>query len=204
MLRRNLWIVVSLSIVANVAKANDEKMPKLPPRLAVVGRLDEQNGKVILAGVIVQLVPEVREGKNGVRRNVVTPVYETYTDTIALKDTKVFDAAGKAVTNEDVFKRAKAGAVVVISADERDVDPIFLNVLDKNTLVFVSPPRIAPIREGQFVDPAPALGVTTYSPPGGATVLVPVQAPAPAADVYGPAPVPVPAINIESAPVIPQ
>jgi len=71
-------------------------------------------------------------------RTIYTPVYEEQARSIEVRSAEVFEAGGTKLKSDDVLKRVTAGTVVVMSADGKKVDPAYLRLLAKDTLVIVS------------------------------------------------------------------
>jgi hypothetical protein len=57
----------------------------------------------------------------------------------SLKDGEVFDAEGKKLNADAAKKRLAAGDTVLVSTSRSKVDPAYLRVVKKETLVFVHP-----------------------------------------------------------------
>jgi len=55
----------------------------------------------------------------------------------APEDLKITDAAGKRLTAQEFRKRVTEGTVVVVSSNAANVDPAYLRVLSKDTIVLV-------------------------------------------------------------------
>lgn len=103
-----------------------------------------------------------------VEREITTNRYVSV-ELADLKDIKVYSADGKEVPVKDAVKKVNDGGVVVVSADGKKVDPIYLKLLKEDVLVFVSPelvpqggygypmPGVRPGRPGVMPLPAPAL-----------------------------------------------
>jgi hypothetical protein len=140
--------VLSLVIASTTAVAQEKpKTPTgLPPTFATVIALDKPQAVLDLAEVTVSMVPEERvklvtkDGKAvEVRYTVYRPVAEQHIRKLELKSAEVFDARGKKLGSEEVWKRLAVGATVLVSTDGRAVDPAYLGVLAQDALVFVSP-----------------------------------------------------------------
>ena len=94
-----------------------------------------------------------REKENGTDRDVTKPVYETQSVSYQTGLGEVYDSEGKKLTDEDIWKRAKVGAVVLVSANGSKVDSAYLEAIAKETLVFVLPRYVG----------APAAGLRGYT-----------------------------------------
>lgn len=59
------------------------------------------------------------------------------------KSIQARDAKGKPITAEDILRRVKPGTVVLVSADDQRVDPVFLSEMKDDTLILsgVIPPK---------------------------------------------------------------
>jgi hypothetical protein len=162
MVRTKLLVVLSLVIAATMATAQEKpKTPTgLPPTFATVVVLDKPQAVIDLAEVTVRMVPEERvklvtkDGKaEEVKYTVLRPVAEQHIRRLELKSAEVFDARGKKLGSEEVWKRLAVGATVLVSADGQSVDPAYLGVLAQDALVFVSPQYAA--RLGGSAPPPP-------------------------------------------------
>jgi hypothetical protein len=73
-----------------------------------------------------------------------------------LEEVQVYDTRGKAVSPKKLPGLLKGETFVLVSADGKPVDPLYLRLVKEGTLVFVlpAPPTPPP------VPPAPAPGVT--------------------------------------------
>jgi hypothetical protein len=137
-------VVVLLLIVATGVMADDKpKLPSVPPRLVIVGKLDRQNAQIELWSHTVRFVWESaaakKQDETGEGTRIRKSVYETQAWTLALKSAEAFDAQGKKVNPDEVWRRIAVGSVVAIAADDRPVDALYLSALAKDMLVFVSP-----------------------------------------------------------------
>jgi hypothetical protein len=105
------------------------RMPAgVPPHLVTVGSIDLQKGEIGLQNRTVRFVWEPNR----------KAVYEERGWTLTVESAEAFDANGKKLKREELWKRIAVGAVVALSADAQEVDPAFLEALAKDTLVFVS------------------------------------------------------------------
>src|SRR5262245_16064152 len=58
---------------------------------------------------------------------------------VRFTDVELFDAAGKEITEKEFRKRVRVGSVVLVSADQKRVDPAYLRVVREDTVVVVGP-----------------------------------------------------------------
>ena len=148
MIRTKLLVVLTLIVAATTAAAQEKvEIPTgLPPTFATVIATNKPQAVLELGDITVRMVPEERvqqvekDGKiEDVKYTVYRPVYEQHIRKIELKSAEVFDARGKKLKSEEVWKRLATGAIVLVSADGKSVDPAYLGVLAADTLVIVSP-----------------------------------------------------------------
>lgn len=146
---RSILPAVVLCGIAVHSLAADEaaQMPLgAPPRLVTVARLDPQQGEIDLRSTRVRFVwetaPQKAEPDQPAQRapeTVRKRIYETDSWRLSLSTAEAYDTQGTKLADEEVWKRIKVGAAVAISADAEQVDPVYLAVLAKDTVVFVSP-----------------------------------------------------------------
>jgi hypothetical protein len=86
-----------------------------------------------------------------------------------VKDLKITTADGKKVEVTDALKQLKDGAVVVVSADGKPVNPNFLKVFKDDVLVLSSPELTGPAgvigRPGGPIRPVPPVGIQPLPAP---------------------------------------
>jgi hypothetical protein len=149
MQRFKLLVAVCLVIASGTAIAQEgpETMPGVPPNFVIVSDINQQQGELVLTGVMTLFVAEQRlrqvETNGRVEEIVETirkPAFESRTEKVALDTTDVYEAGGKKLDRETVLKRAAVGTVAVASADGKKVDAVYLKAIAKDTLVIVSPP----------------------------------------------------------------
>jgi hypothetical protein len=148
MRRAKLLVVVSLAVASGTAMAQERArtVPGVPPRFVIVSDINQQQGELVLTGVTMLFVAEQRlkqverDGKvEEIVETIRKPVFESRSETVALDSTDVYEADGKKLSLESVWKRAVVGTAAVVSADGKKVDPVYLKALAKDTLVFVTP-----------------------------------------------------------------
>jgi hypothetical protein len=153
MVRLGLVVAVSMSILASTAIAQEKpKVPTGPPPVfRTVTSIDKAMSELELAEIQTKFVAETvneevkKEGKVELRSKAIfKPVYVQVRTKLALASAEVFDAAGKKLSREDVPKRLTAGATVLVSADGKKVDTVYLSVITADTLVLVSPEYVKP------------------------------------------------------------
>jgi hypothetical protein len=111
----------------------------------------------------VSNVPNQDDKAPPVKKRVYKPVYEQHSEQIVVSDdrrrvdnppmpaaSQVFEAEGKKLSSDEVWKRVVSGRVVLVSGDGKEVDTAYRSTLAKDTLIFVSPPQLLGGPEGEF------------------------------------------------------
>jgi len=164
MVRTKLLVVLSLAIAASTAAAQEKPkmLTSVSPRFVTVFEINQRQGVLDLVSVTVRFAAKTvkmdvkKDGKlQTVTKTVYEPVYEKHIGRLALKSAEVFDAGGKKLSSEDVWKRVAVGATVLVSADGNKVDSVYLSALAKDTLVFVSPQYVLPTAPTAVAPPGP-------------------------------------------------
>ena len=149
--RLKFVFALSLTLVTSIAIAEEKPnaAPIVPPRFVTVHQIDKPYGTIALTAVTLRFVaraPAKEKETGGLNGPKVKPVYETRVLLYEPGFGEVFDAEGKKLTDEDIWKRVKVGAIVLVSADGSKVHPEYLETIAKETLVFVLPQHVvAPI-----------------------------------------------------------
>lgn len=140
------WTVIltGLLLAAPVWADDDVKTPSsAPPRFATVMSFDKERQEVILGYVSMHFVLDARmeareEGgkKVEVEVPVMKSVYEMRPNKFVLRRGAVYDTAGKKVEADALWKRLSVGASVLVSIEGKPVDPSYLSIVKKETLVF--------------------------------------------------------------------
>src|SRR5262249_57340593 len=95
--------------------------------------------------VFVEREFDLGGGKKQVQRfQVPETVREIRQVRVVVKDAQISTAAGQRLEGNELWKRVKPGDVVVVSADGGMIDPAFLRVLTRDTLVIVTPRQPGP------------------------------------------------------------
>jgi RNA polymerase sigma factor (sigma-70 family) len=106
--------------------------PSPPPVFMVVARADNVKGEIVFLERVYKIV-------NG------QTVAEEYKTEFTIADCRVITPNGKQLRNDDLWKRLKNGAVVVVSTDGKTPAQPFLRALNAETLVIIpAPPKIVP------------------------------------------------------------
>jgi hypothetical protein len=93
----------------------------------------------------VRTVQEVVGGKTVTRQVAVTvPIMMERVQKVKAKDLQVSTAGGKKVDVKKLPNFLKKKTCVLISSDGKKVDPAYLEIIKKDTLVLVIPPAIKP------------------------------------------------------------
>ena len=139
-----LWLGFSVTATAQQEEM-ESKRP--PPEFVTVVAMDEEQAVLNLEYTVTIGLKKVRLQSdyvvNGEARTVEIivpkPIQKRRILKLKLKYAEVFDGRGKKLKTEEIWKRLAVGACVVIPVDGKAVDPVYLRVLAKDTLVIVSP-----------------------------------------------------------------
>ena len=145
MVRTNVWAVLALGIAATTAAAQEKtKISKgPPPEIVTVVAMDEEQGVLDLEYVGVVEMEKVRVKNTYTKRvkhkdtvlatrsgrwrpSIDKPIYKPRVLKLKLKYTEVFNASGKKLAGEQVWKRLAVGSTVVIPVDGKPVDSDYL------------------------------------------------------------------------------
>jgi len=114
------------------------------PRLSA-GHSDGEN--LFLVDIVTVFVPfQVKVMvKNGdtIRERVVTeyrPVFKMRTSRYALREVKAYGTDGRLIDARNLPERLAKQIPVLVSADGRPADPLYLQAIKDNTLILVLPP----------------------------------------------------------------
>ncbi len=158
-----LFAVVLASAVA--APAPPEPPPKLPQGPPPATVLASVTGDGEFEITQPRLVPYVEKRERTVtvdgrpvRQEYSVTAYRTVPETRRIKGegAKVYTADGKEVDPKDVPDKLKKPTVVLLSADEKKVDPFYLKVVKPDTLVIVAPAPPATLPSSAPPAPLPA------------------------------------------------
>jgi hypothetical protein len=142
--RANMIVGLLVASAAAVGTAQDKPgLPaEAPPRIASIVAL---NGEVIVyRDFQYMLFTPKRAGP--VKPNELVPANPSPGTMFAcavefpLKDGRVYDAEGKKLDIEAVKKRIAVGDTVLVTTSGKMVDPAYLKVVKKDTLILVQPP----------------------------------------------------------------
>jgi hypothetical protein len=146
--RLKFVFALSVTLVTTIAIAEEKPnaAPIVPPRFVTVWDLDKSNGKIALTTVTVRFVVRApakeKEADRELNGPKVKPVYETRVESYEPGVGEVFDTQGKKLTDEDIWKKVKVGAIALVSGDGNKVHPVYLEMIAKETLIFVLPQRV--------------------------------------------------------------
>jgi hypothetical protein len=145
-------VLLPLALLAAVPAAPAPKggeAPKGPPPEIRIVKMNDKGDLVSEITVMtsrVEIVERtVEELVNGMKvqrkvaQAVPVMVHERRQVVYPSKGVKAFTADGKAVALRDLAKRLAGPTPVVVSADDRPVDPAYLRLFNKDALVFVLP-----------------------------------------------------------------
>jgi hypothetical protein len=118
-----------------------------PPLVVQIGSFDKDKGVVALWVAKRIKVPyrvRVKEEISGKIQDVERELYKETTEVsypkFKMADLRVFDGEGKPLRHSEVWPRLKRGASALLATDFDAVDPAFLAIVKKESLIFV--PRI--------------------------------------------------------------
>jgi hypothetical protein len=124
---RALLAVVSASCVATAAWADDPSAaPKgPPPRFMTVGKIEPD--KCLFTCHYMNEIHRI-----GV-------VHEPREMVVFLAKARIASAGGEPIATSDLWKRLKPGQTVLLAADGRNIDPAYLTIVRKDTVVIIIP-----------------------------------------------------------------
>ena len=144
---RQLFSAALLLVLGGAAWAEDKpKLPKGPPPFQALARATLNKGVIefrLTVPYLVQVFQETKtvvEGKEVIKTTVVAKLV-TREDArqVKEKELQAFDATGKKVSAKALLKRLKKPGAVLVSADGAKVDPFYLEIIKKDTLVLILP-----------------------------------------------------------------
>jgi hypothetical protein len=150
------FLLAAAALLASLQAALAQDKPKPPagpsPLLIVISNADKAAGKITYQNMVyVTVAKEVEDtvvvdGKQVKVKRVVYETVPTMTEAaIAVKMGMALDTGGKALDEDTVWKALTRGAVVVVSQDGKMVEPAYLSVFKKETVVLVPPlPKLVP------------------------------------------------------------
>jgi hypothetical protein len=142
-----LALTAGLLVGAGRGKDEEPELPKGPPPIQTVARMDRSGNLVIRTVVPVTAYRQVQRTRLVNQGGKQVPVTETVTVAVVtqlvrqLKSPKfqVFEAGGKKGDPKDLARRLKKWTPVLLSADGKKVDPFYLQVIKDETLVVLLP-----------------------------------------------------------------
>ena len=106
--------------------------------LAVLSPVSAQE-KVAAEGPRPHFFIVIEVNKDGLVIKQVGPTKGEFSSTMeykpAFKEIDAFDPKGKKLTADEVVKRIKPGSVVLVSVDEKPVDPAYLSIVKDDTVI---------------------------------------------------------------------
>ena len=116
------------------------------PKFGIVRNINKELGEVTLAHfqTVFEVVTEkaIVNGRE-VTRNVTRQVPLTVEKRFSVEKGTVVDPTGKKIPAEEVWKRLKVGATVLVA--DRQPDPLYLRVVQPDTLIFIIPSVPGPL-----------------------------------------------------------
>lgn len=148
-----IWIAIVVSVVfaLNVQGQNPPLSPA--PVLKLVKAVEKEKGQIIFQETVTRTVPVQVQEVAIVNGQQVTRVVTKYTyvqeqrlQSINVSNSRVITPDGKQLPIDEVWRRVKANSVVAVSGDGNTPAAAFLNALNPETLIVISPqvPNIAP------------------------------------------------------------
>jgi len=121
-----LIVVITLTGFSSASARDEVSLPGDPPEFFIVTAVNKD-------GLVIQ-----RRPPSSKLVDVPNIVYKP-----AFKTLRATDAKGKKLTADDVTQRVKPGSVVLVSPDDRPIEPVFLTVLKDETLILLDiiPPK---------------------------------------------------------------
>ncbi len=153
--------VLAAALMAAPAPEQKPKAPEGPaPEFATVTDTDQKEGTCTLCqirNVPVEVEETIHRSVNGmdVVEKVLVTTYVPVTRVIRIKvvGSQITDGEGKAVPEEDAWKRLTPNTTIVLSRNGATVDPAYLRLLKKETIV-IAPggPGLKPPTDGKIPD----------------------------------------------------
>jgi hypothetical protein len=153
-MRRILFMSVALLLLPVVAAAADAPptFPKgPPPQFVLLAGASKDKGALVVQ--VAESVPVTKTvavteivGGQAVTRQVAFTDYQTVTkqEEWSLKSFRVLDAQGKEIEGDEVWKRLKAGDMVLRQAGPEPIDPAYLKMFAKETVILAPKPMKEP------------------------------------------------------------
>jgi hypothetical protein len=135
------------TLVIQTANAENEiAMPKgPPPRFLILMKVDEKNATFTAsaAGGVAQ--HEILQFPDGSTREVGVSGYIRISYWAPRDKISWFDGEGNTLESTEVWKTVKPGAIVVLSANGKPIDPLYLRLLKKDAYVMIVPAKLLPL-----------------------------------------------------------
>lgn len=151
--------LIGLLLLSSVAGA--QPGPSVAPVFKVVAKTDKNKGVITFRETEMKFVPQQRavvEIVNGLKvvKNVTdsVPVFVESYSTMNAGESRFITADGKQVPIDEVWKRATANTVVVVSNDGNTPPQAYLRALSADTIIIIPPlARQAPVPAPKVVEP---------------------------------------------------
>jgi|WetSurMetagenome_2_1015567.scaffolds.fasta_scaffold816198_1 hypothetical protein len=123
------------------ALADDGDLPRaVAPRLAVVQKVSEDSNTIVCAWSVskptLETITREKDGREVTEVRVAFVSHVT-SEPYSLAKASFHDAEGSPVSREAFLSGVRPGAMIVISGDERPVDPAYLKMLKSDVLILV-------------------------------------------------------------------
>lgn len=144
-----LWLLSGLAVVAAPLPADTPRtVSGPPPRIVLIQKVDK--AEMLVTTCEFETVPVTKEktiqtnvGGRVVEEKIYYVEYAQLRKEIPfqMKGVMVYDTEGKVVGPDTYWQRLKVGAVVLLSADNKKVDPAYLKFARPETLILVPSPE---------------------------------------------------------------
>jgi hypothetical protein len=161
MMRAVLGAALWASAASSLLALDEPRLPTSPQPLQVLAHIDD-GGNVIIRHLVPEWRQETRERTvptpNGEERKVqytvTVPVFRQVEMRFEGKKVQFYNTDGEKIDAEKAAEQLKQDAPILLSADGRKVDPFYLRIIKKGTLVVLAPPPPArPVPAPQPVPP---------------------------------------------------
>lgn len=149
------------------------RLPEGPsPVFVTVAQVDKASGELTYLEIVSTPVTVAVTFKKGDEEHVREEVIlrrDLRLVKVQLDDVQAFDAESNKLTAEAVSRRLVAGMTVLVSADGKQVEPLYLQMLKKDTLILLAPLRDLGGNGGALVPGRKGPGRSPPSPPQSGT-----------------------------------
>jgi len=143
---RYLFLAFGLSLFTVTIRADEPNRPPSPsPLFVLVHNVQKDSATLVISTDYVRAQKEVartvNEGGKITHRKEIVNEYVPVEIRVkkSLKDAKVYDGTGKQIETAEVLKLLKPGMAILMTLGNEKVNPAFLALLKKETLILVLP-----------------------------------------------------------------